>query len=176
MCPQGKRVLRSRPGAPEIGAKLRLRPLHSSRCAACPLQGLVAVSPRFAPSTQALRPRALDRPIRCRSSVVEHSLGKGEVLSSILSGSTTEKRGASECCIWIPFRRSFWDFRNMLGMCQERGAYAGTILTPQPTTAPQSDQLPCRDAADSHRQGSKPAQQRIIAANPDLDERRSITR
>jgi hypothetical protein len=25
---------------------------------------------------------------RCRSSVVEHSLGKGEVLSSILSGST----------------------------------------------------------------------------------------
>jgi hypothetical protein len=48
------------------------------------------VSPRFAPSTQALRPRALDRPIRCRSSVVEHSLGKGEVLSSILSGSTSD--------------------------------------------------------------------------------------
>ena len=26
---------------------------------------------------------------RCRSSVVEHSLGKGEVVSSILTGSTT---------------------------------------------------------------------------------------
>jgi hypothetical protein len=29
--------------------------------------------------------------LRCRSSVVEHSLGKGEVESSILSGSTIEK-------------------------------------------------------------------------------------
>jgi hypothetical protein len=28
--------------------------------------------------------------LRCRSSVVEHSLGKGEVLSSILSGSTSK--------------------------------------------------------------------------------------
>jgi hypothetical protein len=27
---------------------------------------------------------------RCRSSVVEHSLGKGEVESSILSGSTSQ--------------------------------------------------------------------------------------
>ena len=32
--------------------------------------------------------RAKGREVRCRSSVVEHSLGKGEVLSSILSGST----------------------------------------------------------------------------------------
>ena len=33
--------------------------------------------------------RAIDLPVRrCRSSVVEHSLGKGEVESSILSGST----------------------------------------------------------------------------------------
>jgi hypothetical protein len=28
---------------------------------------------------------------RCRSSVVEHPLGKGEVVSSILTGSTTKK-------------------------------------------------------------------------------------
>ena len=34
---------------------------------------------------------------RCRSSVVEHSLGKGEVLSSILSGSTI-KAGHSRLC------------------------------------------------------------------------------
>jgi hypothetical protein len=35
------------------------------------------------------RPRdAIGRRKRCRSSVVEHSLGKGEVVSSILTGST----------------------------------------------------------------------------------------
>jgi hypothetical protein len=33
--------------------------------------------------------RVKGRRARCRSSVVEHSLGKGEVLSSILSGSTS---------------------------------------------------------------------------------------
>ena len=33
--------------------------------------------------------RFLATRLGCRSSVVEHSLGKGEVLSSILSGSTT---------------------------------------------------------------------------------------
>src|ERR1700751_4847222 len=36
------------------------------------------------PSTPAARRRE-----RCRSSVVEHSLGKGEVVSSILTGSTS---------------------------------------------------------------------------------------
>src|SRR4051794_36134158 len=34
-------------------------------------------------------------PARCRSSVVEHSLGKGEVDSSILSGSTSKKACAA---------------------------------------------------------------------------------
>jgi hypothetical protein len=34
-------------------------------------------------------------PVRCRSSVVEHSLGKGEVLSSILSGSTIPRSFAN---------------------------------------------------------------------------------
>ena len=32
---------------------------------------------------------------RCRSSVVEHPLGKGEVVSSILTGSTTKRPGKS---------------------------------------------------------------------------------
>ena len=33
---------------------------------------------------------------RCRSSVVEHSLGKGEVDSSILSGSTSDSRSCGQ--------------------------------------------------------------------------------
>src|SRR5436305_3722402 len=32
---------------------------------------------------------------RCRSSVVEHPLGKGEVVSSILTGSTIDRHGSS---------------------------------------------------------------------------------
>jgi hypothetical protein len=46
----------------------------------------VARDPRF--GTHGASPR----PARCRSSVVEHSLGKGEVESSILSGSTSLSR------------------------------------------------------------------------------------
>src|SRR5262249_26589157 len=34
-------------------------------------------------------------PSRCRSSVVEHSLGKGEVVSSILTGSTSDSHSAA---------------------------------------------------------------------------------
>src|SRR5262245_52031915 len=53
---------------------------RAAYCAAC------AASPRVA--RIGAIPRTL-RPPRCRSSVVEHSLGKGEVVSSILTGSTT---------------------------------------------------------------------------------------
>jgi hypothetical protein len=54
----------------------------------CPLW---QASPRFLkiPDQRFSVPSAHDRPLgRCRSSVVEHSLGKGEVVSSILTGST----------------------------------------------------------------------------------------
>src|SRR5258707_278080 len=55
-------------------------------------QSLHPCSPcgRFAPASR--RPCLL----RCRSSVVEHSLGKGEVDSSILSGSTRKNVEKSE--------------------------------------------------------------------------------
>ena len=43
---------------------------------------------------------------RCRSSVVEHSLGKGEVESSILSGSTISgniRRGTARIAKWLRY-------------------------------------------------------------------------
>jgi hypothetical protein len=42
-------------------------------------------------------PSALLQSSRCRSSVVEHSLGKGEVVSSILTGSTIVLTALSRC-------------------------------------------------------------------------------
>jgi hypothetical protein len=47
---------------------------------------------------------------RCRSSVVEHSLGKGEVVGSIPTGSTTEK--PNEPCVF-PLNRAPATRRNM---------------------------------------------------------------
>ena len=38
----------------------------------------------------------------CRSSVVEHSLGKGEVDSSILSGSTSSRPDPRDAVGWFP--------------------------------------------------------------------------
>ena len=63
-----------------------------------PHQPLWQVSPAAVP--QACQRR---RGFRCRSSVVEHSLGKGEVDSSILSGSTSRNIEKSE--IFSDFRR-----------------------------------------------------------------------
>ena len=58
----------------------------SARAAAlAPLAPLWQGSPRFA---AAFRLRDFAPARRCRSSVVEHPLGKGEVVSSILTGST----------------------------------------------------------------------------------------
>ena len=44
---------------------------------------------------------------RCRSSVVEHSLGKGEVVSSILTGSTRYSR--DECIFDFPTSARYFD-------------------------------------------------------------------
>jgi hypothetical protein len=59
----------------------------------CTLAALVAGSPRLPPPRSACKRR---RGLRCRSSVVEHSLGKGEVDSSILSGSTRKDQSNQE--------------------------------------------------------------------------------
>jgi hypothetical protein len=58
----------------------------------------VAVSARFAGCFAPAKSR-------CRSSVVEHSLGKGEVDSSILSGSTSKAKGnqhLADCALPCP--------------------------------------------------------------------------
>jgi hypothetical protein len=56
---------------------------------------------------------------RCRSSVVEHSLGKGEVVSSILTGST----------IFIGFlqRHPALNFATACGTMQERAVHRARI-------------------------------------------------
>jgi hypothetical protein len=70
---------------------------------ACALWGLVARIAAFAAAL--LRDSRVGRR-RCRSSVVEHSLGKGEVLSSILSGSTTKPLIAGLFrCLYNPSRQ-----------------------------------------------------------------------
>jgi hypothetical protein len=49
-----------------------------------------ALMARIGPPCRGLFRPILKREVRCRSSVVEHSIGNGEVDSSILSGSTIQ--------------------------------------------------------------------------------------
>jgi hypothetical protein len=49
---------------------------------------------------------ALGRKARCRSSVVEHPLGKGEVVSSILTGSTINTPGSIDFFERLHFEHS----------------------------------------------------------------------
>jgi hypothetical protein len=64
-----------------------------------PIAGVRCIQPAALARKEA--PVAGDRPLpSCRSSVVEHSLGKGEVDSSILSGSTSS---SSLCGGFPPF-------------------------------------------------------------------------
>jgi hypothetical protein len=73
------------------------------------------------------------RPLRCRSSVVEHSLGKGEVDSSILSGSTSGDANGSA---------AFDDFRRKRS-ATENPAKSGN----NPVTSANSDTLVTRGDA-----------------------------
>jgi hypothetical protein len=74
-------------GPTRAGRKEGISPLGAGPPRPCADSALMA---RIAPFPRG-RPDFLRRPARCGSSVVEHSLGKGEVESSILSRSTRQR-------------------------------------------------------------------------------------
>jgi hypothetical protein len=73
-------------------------------------------------------------PSRCRSSVVEHSLGKGEVVSSILTGSTKQtlkNQHLSERALPCPPRL---DPEQAANVCQKVGENWGSLFSLCPIT------------------------------------------
>ncbi len=94
------------------------------RNGAKPVEPLRAADYGLAPSRRLWHGLSRRKVLRCSSSVVEHSLGKGEVESSILSCSTINSQGKSKAKSLSVEERSFLDARS----CRERTLNSASLL------------------------------------------------